>query len=65
MTINPALLSLLAALCGALVGGGTSFVSTVYSQRLQVRRERVARELVKREAVLCPPPRPSLGSRGR
>jgi hypothetical protein len=51
MTINPALLSSLAALCGALVGGSTSFVSTVYSQRLLARRERVARELIKREAV--------------
>jgi hypothetical protein len=49
--MDPAFASSLAALCGAMVGGGTSFVSTVYAQHHQERRERVAREAAKREAV--------------
>jgi hypothetical protein len=51
MSIDPTLLSSIGALCGALFGGGASFVSSVYGQRYQGRRERVARELAKREAV--------------
>jgi hypothetical protein len=51
VTIDPAILSSLAALGGALVGGGTTFLSTVYAQRNQDRRERVRHEIAKREAV--------------
>ena len=51
MSIDPTLLSSIGALCGALFGGGALLVSSVYGQRYQERRERVARELAKREAV--------------
>jgi hypothetical protein len=51
MTIDPALLSSIGALFGALFGGGASFVSSVYGQRYQERRERLAREFAKREAA--------------
>lgn len=51
MEINPALLGPLSALMGALIGGSTSLVAAVYTQRHQDRLQRVASEVAKREAV--------------
>jgi hypothetical protein len=51
MYIDPTLLSPLSALMGALIGGGTSLVAAVYTQRHQDRLQRVATEVAKREAV--------------
>jgi hypothetical protein len=51
MNIDPALLSPVSALFGALTGGGTSLVAAFYTQRRQDRLQRVAREVTKREAV--------------
>ena len=51
MTIDPALLSPISALLGALIGGATSFIAAVYTQRRQDRLQRVAFEVSKREAV--------------
>ena len=51
MYIDPALLSPLSALMGALIGGGTSLVAAVYTQRHQDRLHRAASEVAKREAV--------------
>jgi hypothetical protein len=53
MTIDPALLSPVSALLGALIGGATSFIAAVYTQRRQDRLQRVAFEVSKREAVYC------------
>jgi hypothetical protein len=49
--IDPALLSPVSALLGAIVGGGASLVAAIYTQRCQDRLQRVAREIEKREAV--------------
>jgi hypothetical protein len=49
--IDPALLSPVSALLGAIVGGGASLVAAIYTQRIQYRLQRVAREVEKREAV--------------
>src|SRR5208282_5907288 len=49
--IDPALLSSVSALLGTIVGGGTSLVAAIYTQRYQDRLQRVAREVEKREAV--------------
>ena len=51
MYIDPALLGPVSALMGALIGGSTSLVAAVYTQRHQDRLQRVAREVAKREAV--------------
>jgi len=51
MTIDPAVLSPLAALVGAVIGGGGSLIATVYAQRHVDRVQRVASEIAKREAV--------------
>ena len=51
MNIDPALLSAMSALVGALIGGGASLTAAVYTQRHQDRLQRVARETTKREQV--------------
>ncbi len=51
MTIEPALLSPISALLGALIGGSASIVTAVYTQRSHDRLQRVASEVAKREAV--------------
>jgi hypothetical protein len=51
MYIDPALLSPVSALMGALIGGCTSLVAAVYTQRHQDRLQRVASEVAKRETV--------------
>jgi hypothetical protein len=51
MQIDPALLSAISALVGALMGGGASLAAAIYTQRYQDRLQRVARETAKREAV--------------
>jgi hypothetical protein len=51
MQIDPALLSPIAALLGALIGGGASLFGTVYAQRHQDRLQRVAAEIAKRESI--------------
>jgi hypothetical protein len=49
--IDPNLLSPVSALLGALVGGATSLVAAIYTQRRQDRLQRVASEVAKRETV--------------
>jgi hypothetical protein len=51
MYIDPALLSPVSVLLGALVGGGASLLGTIYSQRAQDRIQRVRSEIAKRETV--------------
>ena len=51
MHIDPALLSPVSALMGALIGGSTTLVAAVYTQRHQDRLQRVASEIAKRETV--------------
>jgi hypothetical protein len=51
LLIDPTLLSPTSALLGALIGGGTSLVAAIYSQRGQDRLQRMACEVAKREAV--------------
>ena len=51
MYIDPALLSPVSALFGALLGGGASLLGAIYTQRSQDRVQRVASEIVKRETV--------------
>ena len=51
MSIDPALLSPISALLGALVGGGASLLGTIYTQHSQDRVQRVASEIAKRETV--------------
>jgi hypothetical protein len=51
MHIDPALLSAISALVGALTGGGASLAAAIYTQRYQDRLQRVARETTKREQV--------------
>ena len=51
MDLNSALLGPASALLGALIGGGTSLIATVYTQRSQDRLQRVALEITKRETV--------------
>jgi hypothetical protein len=51
MTLDPALLSPVSALVGALIGGTTSLLAAVYTQRRQDRLQRVAGEVTKREAI--------------
>ena len=51
MNIDPAILSSVSALLGALIGGGASLCAAIYTQRNQSRLQRVAGEIAKREAV--------------
>lgn len=51
MHIDPALLGPVSALVGALIGGSTSLVAAVYTQRHQDHLQRVASEIAKRETV--------------
>jgi hypothetical protein len=51
MRIDPTLLGPVSALMGALIGGGTSLVAAMYTQRSQDRLQRVASEVAKRETV--------------
>lgn len=51
MVTDPALLSATSALIGAVIGGGGSLASAIYTQRYQDRLQRVAREITKRESV--------------
>ena len=51
MTIDPAFLSAVSALVGALAGGSASLAAAIYTQRNQDRLQRVARETTKREEV--------------
>ena len=51
MHTDPALISPLAALFGALVGGSASLVAAIYTQRCQDRLQRLATEVAKRETV--------------
>ena len=51
MSIDPALLSPVSALLGAVVGGGASLLGAVYTQRSRDRVQRVASEIAKRETV--------------
>src|SRR3954469_1579172 len=51
MHLDPALLSAVSALLGALIGGGASLAAAIYTQRFQDRLQRVARETTKRESV--------------
>lgn len=51
MQVDPTLMSPIAALVGALVGGSASLVAAIYTQRAKDRLQRVAAEIAKREAV--------------
>jgi hypothetical protein len=51
MHIDPAVLSAMAALIGAIVGGGASLAAAIYTQRYQDRMQRIAREITRREIV--------------
>jgi hypothetical protein len=51
MHIDPALLSSISALLGALIGGGASLATAVYTQRHQDRLQRAAQEITRRETV--------------
>jgi hypothetical protein len=51
MDIDPAFLSAISALVGALMGGSASLAAAIYTQRYQDRLQRVARETAKREQV--------------
>jgi len=51
MAIDPALISPVSALLGALVGGVASLLGAISSQRRQDRVQRVASEIAKRESV--------------
>jgi hypothetical protein len=49
--IDLTLLGPISALLGTLIGGGTSLLAAIYSQRVQDRLQRVASEVAKRETV--------------
>ena len=51
MHIDPTLLGPISALLGALIGGTTSLLAAIYSQRVQDRLQRMAGEVAKRETV--------------
>lgn len=51
MYIDPAILTPLAVLLGAVTGGGASLWAAIYTQRNQNRLQRVASEIAKRETV--------------
>jgi hypothetical protein len=48
---DPAFLSAMSALVGALMGGTASLAAAIYTQRYQNRLQRIARETAKREQV--------------
>lgn len=51
MAIDPAIISSMSALLGALAGGGASLAAAVYTQRFQDRLQRISQESAKRESV--------------
>jgi len=51
MYISPTVLTPVAALVGALVGGGASLAATIYKERMQYRLQRVTAEVARRETV--------------
>ena len=51
MPIDPAILSPVSALLGALIGGGASLCAAIYTQRSHDRLQRIAAEVAKREGV--------------
>jgi hypothetical protein len=51
MGIDPAFVSAISALVGALMGGSASLAAAIYTQRYQNRLQRIARETAKREQV--------------
>ena len=51
MHFDPAVLSAMSALIGAIVGGGASMAAAIYTQRYQDRLQRIAREITRREIV--------------
>jgi hypothetical protein len=51
MNIDPAILSSVSALLGALIGGGASLCAAIHTQRYQNHLQRVAGEIAKRETV--------------
>jgi hypothetical protein len=51
MNIDPAFLSPVFALLGALLGAGASLMAAIYTHRGQYRLQRVAEEITKREGV--------------
>jgi hypothetical protein len=51
MLIDPAILSPVSVLLGALAGGGASLCAAIYTQHSQNRLQRVAAEIAKRETV--------------
>jgi hypothetical protein len=51
MHIDPALLSPVSALQGALMGGAASLIAAIYTHRSSERLRRVAAEITKRETV--------------
>ena len=51
MHFDPAVLSAMSALIGAIVGGGASLAAAIYTQRYQDRLQRIAREIARREIV--------------
>ena len=51
MLPEPTVMSAVSALVGALIGGGGSLASAVYTQRYQDRLQRVSREANKRASV--------------
>jgi hypothetical protein len=51
MMIDPASLSPISALFGALMGGTASLLAAIYTQRKQDRLQRIASEVAKREAI--------------
>ena len=51
MNIEPALLTPVALLLGALVGGSASLFGAIYTRRSQDRVQRIASEIAKRETV--------------
>ena len=51
MVLEPVLLNSTPALVGAVIGGGASLAAAVYTQWYQDRRQRIAREAEKREAI--------------
>ena len=47
----PPLMTAVSALLGAMIGGGTSLIGAIYTQRTQNRLHRVTGEVAKREGV--------------
>ncbi len=51
MHVDPSYLGSLSALFGALTGGSASLVAAIYTQRFQIRLQRMTSEVAKREGV--------------